>query len=247
MNKRKLAVFVEGQTELIFVREFLKQWYGYDSNIVGFNCCNLLANEFRDTSYKYGDENSVNFFFLVNVGNDRSVLSSIIKRMKYLQNKGFQLIVGLRDMYSTQYIKDVGKRTVDDNICQQHIETVKEVLRSTENGAFVDFHFAIMEVEAWFLAMPGFLEKLDERLTPESVMQEVGVNLDDDPEKTVFHPAAELGKIYSMVGKHYDKHVSDISSIMSKLTADHFLELVRSGKCQTFKVFAESLLGMKFQ
>lgn len=25
MNKRRLAVFVEGQTELIFVREFLKQ------------------------------------------------------------------------------------------------------------------------------------------------------------------------------------------------------------------------------
>ena len=38
MNNRKLAVFVEGQTELIFVREFLKKWYNYDANVVGFDC-----------------------------------------------------------------------------------------------------------------------------------------------------------------------------------------------------------------
>ena len=35
MNKRRLAVFVEGQTELVFVREFLKQWYGYDASVIG--------------------------------------------------------------------------------------------------------------------------------------------------------------------------------------------------------------------
>ena len=87
MNSRKLAVFVEGQTELIFVREFLKQWYNYDANTVGFDCYNLLANEFCDAAYSYGSEESDNYFFLVNVGNDNSVLSSIIARMKFLQNK----------------------------------------------------------------------------------------------------------------------------------------------------------------
>lgn len=76
MNSRKLAVFVEGQTELIFVREFLKQWYNYDANTVGFDC------------------------------------------------------------YS-----------------------VKEVLSTLDNRTFVDFHFAIMEVEAWLLGIPGFIGK----------------------------------------------------------------------------------------
>ena len=59
MNNRKLAVFVEGQTELIFVREFLKKWYNYDANVVGFDCYNLLANEFRDVAYEYGSEDSL--------------------------------------------------------------------------------------------------------------------------------------------------------------------------------------------
>ena len=62
----------------------------------------------------------------------------------------------------------------------------------------------------------------------------------------IFHPAAELGKIYALVDKRYDKHKSDISSIMSLLTNDDFLRLINSGKCNTFKMFAESLLGVKF-
>ena len=64
MNNRKLAVFVEGQTELVFVREFLKQWYGYDVNVVGFDCYNLLSKEFCDAEYKYGSEDSENYFMI---------------------------------------------------------------------------------------------------------------------------------------------------------------------------------------
>ena len=126
----------------------------------------------------------------------------------------------------------------------KHIESVKDVLKDVENGSFVDFHFAIMEVEAWFLGIPGFTEKLDERLTREYVQQNVGIDLETDPEKMVFHPAAELGKIYALAGKQYDKHASDVSAIMSQLTPDDFLKLIGSGKCQTFKAFAESLLGV---
>ena len=49
---RKVAVFVEGQTELVFVRELLAKWYDYDSKKIGFSCYNLLSNEFatRPTS-----------------------------------------------------------------------------------------------------------------------------------------------------------------------------------------------------
>ena len=148
-------------------------------------------------------------------------------------------------MYSTQYIKDAGKREIVDAVSQQHIETVNEILRNTENGTFVNFHFAIMEVEAWFLGMSGYLNKIDGRLTQEYVQKNLGIDLGHDPEKTVFHPAVELGKIYSLVGKQYDKHLSDISAIMSKLTRDDFLELIGSGKCRAFKSFAESLLGTR--
>lgn len=245
MNSRKLAVFVEGQTELVFVREFLKQWYGYNVNVVGFDCYNLLAKEFCDAEYKYGSEDSENYFMIVNVGNDNSVLSSIIERLKFLRNKGFKLVVGLRDMYSEQYIKDARKHTIVDEVSQRHINSVKDVLRDIEDGTFVDFHFAIMEIEAWFMGIGGYMERLDGRLTRDFVRHNLDINLDDDPENTIFHPAAELSKIYALVGKQYDKHKSEISSIMSLLTKDDFQQLIYSGKCNTFKMFAESLLGQK--
>ena len=38
MNIRKIAVFVEGQTEYIFVRDFLCAWYEFDANKLGLEC-----------------------------------------------------------------------------------------------------------------------------------------------------------------------------------------------------------------
>ena len=73
--------------------------------------------------------------------------------------------------------------------------------------------------------------------------ESTGIDLDADPEKTIVHPAMELGRIYDLVGKQYNKHLSDISAIMSILTTDDFCKLMDTGKCNTFKKFVESLLG----
>jgi hypothetical protein len=243
MNKRRLAVFVEGQTELVFVREFLKQWYVYDASVIGFSCYNLLNNEFRDAEYLYGSEDSENYFMLVNVGNDNSVLSKILSRLAYLASQGYQLVIGLRDMYSKQYIQDAGGHVIDEEVNQKHIDAVRDVLKDTENGEKVDFHFAIMEVEAWLLGMHDYLLSVDKRLTGDYIKEATGIDLDADPEKTIVHPAVELGRIYDLVGKQYDKHLSDIETIMSILTTDDFCKLMDSGKCNTFKTFVESLLN----
>lgn len=243
MNKRKVAVFVEGQTELVFVREFLVKWFNYDSNLIGFDCFNLLKSEFRDTKYKLGNIDSENYFMIVNVGNDCSVLSKIHGRMHQLSGLGYQVVIGLRDMYSTQYIKDAKGRNIDERVTRMHIDAVQEQIELMENGDLVAFHFAIMEVEAWLLGIHRFLQIIDDRLTVDYVLKHVGVNLLEDPEISLFHPAAVLSKIYELVGRKYDKHESDISSIMANLEVEDFVSLARSGRCQSFNAFSESLLG----
>lgn len=242
MNKRKVAVFVEGQTELVFVREFLVKWFGYDSSMIGFDCYNLLRSEFYDAAYTFGSLDSENYYMLVNVGNDCSVLSKIRDRMNHLDTLGYQLVIGLRDMYSAQYIKDAQARRIDDAVTQIHIDAAKEQIAQMEKNEKVDFHFAIMEVEAWLLGMHKFLQAIDEKLTPAFIMQNAGVNLSENPETSFFHPAAELAKIYGLIGKTYDKHETDIASIMASLEVEDFTNLMQSGHCQTFKTFAESLL-----
>lgn len=244
MNKRKIAVFVEGQTELVFVREFLVKWFNYDSNVIGFDCYHLFRSEFRDASYSLGTLDSENYYMLVNVGNDCSVLSKIRDRMQHLEKLGYQLVIGLRDMYSTQYIKDAKGRRIDSIVTQLHIDAAKEQIAHMDGGEKVNFHFAIMEIEAWLLGMDRFLQAVDERLTIDYVSQNVGINLTDNPETSFFHPAAELAKIYGLVGKIYDKHETDISSIMSSLQVEDFKILMQSGSCQSFKSFVESLLNL---
>lgn len=239
---RRVAVFVEGQTELVFVRELLIKWFEYDSKKIGFSCYNLLSNELCDTSYQYGDEQSEHYYLIVNVGNDSSVFGKIRARLPFLVKGNYDLIIGLRDMYSTQYIKDAQGREINAEVTQMHIDAVKEQIDALENGEMIHFHFAIMEVEAWLLGMCQYLVSIDERLTTNFIEEKTGLNLEQDPETTIFHPAAELEKIYELVGKKYGKHDSDISTIMSILSSKDFMNLALSGKCQSFHVFLNSLV-----
>ena len=119
---RKLAVFVEGQTELVFVREFLVKWFDYDGKKIGFNCYNLWNNNLVDTSYQYGDEKSENYYLIVNVGNDTSVLGKLRARMPFLVKNNYDIIIGLRDMFSDLYIKDAKGRKIKDEVTQMHID-----------------------------------------------------------------------------------------------------------------------------
>ena len=77
MNRRKVAVFVEGQSEYIFVRDFLCGWYNYDSSLLGIECFSLRSDRFHSVPYPFGDRESYNYYQIVNVGNDRSVLSKM--------------------------------------------------------------------------------------------------------------------------------------------------------------------------
>lgn len=232
---------------MVFVRELLAKWFGYDADVIGFECYNLLNNSFQDTSYALGSIDSENYYMVVNVGNDNSVLSKIRDRMQQLVKLNYQVIIGLRDMFSTQYIKDAQGHKIDAEVTRLHIETTEEQIDSIPEGERISFHFAIMEVEAWLLGMSQYLEHIDNRLTQEFVKAQIGINLEDDPETTLFHPAKKLDDIYGLVGLHYDKHISDVEKIMAALQPDDFKNLALSGRCQTFRTFAESLLGAEFK
>ena len=105
MNKRKVAVFVEGQTELVFLRDMVMKWYDYDAGMVGFDCISLLGQASKTVPFQYGSTDSENHYLFVNVGNDNSVLSKMLGRYQSMQSKGFNLILGLRDMYNLLHLK----------------------------------------------------------------------------------------------------------------------------------------------
>ncbi|NDV47786.1 DUF4276 family protein [Paludibacter sp. 221] len=242
MSKRKIAVFVEGQAEYIFVRDFLMKWYEYDDSKLGVECIGLRAQKRNSLPYSIGSEESENFYLIVNVGNDNSVLSQMKKEAERLINKGYHLILGLRDLYCEQYHKLAEGRVIKPNVSEKIMNASHEVISNDENAQYLHLHFAIMEFESWLLGM-DFLHKVDSCLTCDHILKETDIDLNEDPE-TIYHPTEALKKIYKLICKDYDKHVSDIESIISHLEKAHFQELASSPKCNSFNPFFSDLVGL---
>lgn len=224
---RRVAVYVEGQTEYIFVREFLQKWYDYDPSRLSFRCNRLRSDKVIAAPYDFqGTEDCMNYFEITDVGNDNSVLAKILKNESFIESAGFDCVVGLRDMYSKDYRKaNSHSSEINPKLNERFIVGTAKSLENQKTALPISMHFAIMEVEAWILAML--------RSFPSDV----------DPELAIYHPASELKRLAQQDGGDYDKHENEVSSIMSQFTRNDFESLLKSGRCTSFRNFVEALCG----
>ena len=229
---RKVALFVEGLAEQVFVRDFLIKWYDWDGSKVGLTCYKLHAGNEYDAPYPYGTADSENYFQIFNVGNDNSVLSIMLDRADWLHKAGYTLVVGLRDMFSKVYHQKTfqknNERVIDPEINERFIQSAKEEMEASSKPLELQMHYAIMEVEAWLLGMSKFMEYLQD------------IN---DPETDIYHPAEKLKELMEDMGSGYDKHSKDIESIIGNLEKEDYLALYESGRCVSFRKFVEVLIG----
>ena len=56
-----------------------------------------------------------------------------------------------------------------------------------------------MEIEAWFLAEWHYLSKLDNRLIPDFILQELGLDLKNIDVEQRPHPSQDLDDIYQLI------------------------------------------------
>lgn len=232
----KIAIFVEGHTELIFMREYLLKMYEYQN--IWVECFTLFTDgNFNETEYSVINEEAAFLYQIINVGNDNAVLTRLLKREKYLWSMGFHLIFAVRDMYSKKYREKVKTAQINHEINQRFIEDTNEEIQYTAlQPQNIHFCYAIMEVEAWILGLKNCFTHLDAQLQSGYIAEKLGYNLDQlDPEVTFFHPASNMEEIYKLVGKTYNKSKGDINAIMGNLQKQHFIDLAESSKCSSFK------------
>lgn len=245
MNKRKIAIFVEGQAELIFTRDFLLQWHEHDGNLIAFDCFALRSNNFCYAPYTFGSIESENYYMIVNVGNDRTVLSKMLSEAPKLKNKGYQAIIGLRDMFCDEYHKKVMNRTINTEVNEKFIAGAQEIINHNENKNLFHFHYAIMEIESWILGMYQVLEKINNKLTPSFICEHLNIDLITvNPECHIYHPAECLNDIYALIGEKYGKHEGNISRITAQLTVQNYKELFVSKNCFSFNKFINDVLNL---
>jgi hypothetical protein len=237
---RKIAIFVEGQSELIFIRELLLKFYDWQN--VWIECYTLFNNvNLNPTEYSIKNEDASIYYQILNIGNDRKVLSSILKRESYLfsENQSFDKVIGLRDMYSKEYREEVKTSSVDETINQKFIDGRSQTIKTgTKNPDKIRFHFAIMELETWILGIDSLFSSMKDKIA-----KELGFDLNDiELETDIFHPAKVLDRVMQIVDNSgYDKKSKGINMLMSRISKEDFIRLLDSERCKSFNEFYNSL------
>lgn len=238
----KTAIFVEGQTELILVREMLLRLFEYQN--IHLECYTLFADSrFQSAEYSVENDTAAYYFQIINVGNDNAVIKRLLNREKYLWSAGFDRIIGLRDMYSRDYRILSNDRNIDELLNQKFIQGSRQTIdEKAEQPDKIFFSFAIMEAEAWLLGMPVVFERINEDLTIENIAKSLNINLNEiDPENEFFQPATEIEAIFELAGRNYNKSKGDSYALVSRIEKEDYETLNESEKCASFSTFYQHL------
>lgn len=237
---KKIAIFVEGNTELIFVREYLRERFEFQD--LEIECRKRQFGRFDKVPFPVPNPNAKYHFRIIDSGSDAKVLDDILEDENLLVNLGYQKIIGLRDMYSENYLKEIKhQRRIHPELNQKFIDRFNaRINREAKNPEQIHFHFAIMELEAWFLGIPKLWER--KGISDQIIKEKLKFDLSEiDPEITFLHPTETLKDILKIIDEPYRKQAGEVESLVSYIEKQDFEDLQNSQKCNSFREFTSNL------
>ncbi|MFA6466563.1 MAG: hypothetical protein WCV71_01760 [Patescibacteria group bacterium] len=240
---KKIAIFVEGQTELIFVRDLLLKVMPNDK--IGIRCIELLSSGVsKSVPWSHNDNDRVDILFqIMDVGGDKKVFAAIKNRGENLINNGFNNILGLRDMYSEEY-NILTSRMDKKSAIEEMLLTNKNNIATLKYKKKVKIFFAVMEIESWFLGLYNFFEKINKKLTVDHIKTKFGLDLENiDAEKQCNKPANEVKRILASVGVNYNKDRDICNKIVGNITKEDYIDLAGRGKVDSYGYFYKEIIN----
>ncbi|WP_413175317.1 DUF4276 family protein [Anabaena azotica] len=202
---KKLAIFVEGQTEQIFVEKLLREVAG--KNQIAIEIKSQEGRKFAQVIMTDAVTAATKFYVLIyNSGGETRVASDIKDQYNSLTESGYERIIGLRDIYPNK--KSDVQRGVNFVLTQINIVIPTNVV------------LAVMEIEAWFLAEYHHFIEIDASLTLELIHKSFGFNPKTDDMEAISCPHESLHKIYQLVGKAYRKTKNHVERTVLNLNYD---------------------------
>lgn len=206
---KKIAFFVEGQTEQIFICRLVKEILGYANLTIIQKKISGGANAPRREFVKdYSIARNSGYLVLINdCGSDNRVKSEILDNIDSLRENGFSKIIGIRDLYPLP-ITDLPRLEKGLKFLPHSLQGVHDPF---------DIVIAVREVETWFLAEPSHLMKLDKKLTGRFIEKHLG--FDPYTINTLLreHPSEDLNRIFKLVGKSYTKKHWQVEKLVNWL------------------------------
>ena len=91
----------------------------------------LHRNTFQEVPYSISPPSPSIHFLIVNAANDSKTMSAIKERERYLWEKGYDVIIGVRDMYSEAYCKR--SSDIDDEVINDFIQEHRSLIQRMSN------------------------------------------------------------------------------------------------------------------
>ena len=230
---RKLAIFVEGLTEQILVRQMLQTVLGQNRiaiqtvKITGGHNVRMSFTVMRAAHV----ERQTDYYIMVyDCGGETNVKGYLMAHRDKLVSSGYSMIIGLRDAYPNFRRDEVPRLMKGLNY------------RLPQKRAFTHIYLALMETEAWFLGEYRHLKKVSGKLTPEYIQKRLGFNPRTENMEDRDHPSRDIKAVYQLVGHDYTKKRDKLNSVVRKLDFYHFTHGL-ADKMPSLGVFVVALEG----
>jgi hypothetical protein len=214
---RKIAIFVEGQTELLFLDRLIVE-LATESGLA-VEHAEALGGATRARQLKFIKKQALRphhkyYILIVNCAGDGNVKSDIIERYEGLRRAGYSAVFGLRDVYGMFRYEDVPK--------------LRALLRvGIPDGELpVHLFLAIMEIEAWLLGEYTHFARVSPELTLDRIRKHLRFDPSRDDLEQRWHPAEDLDRIYKLVGTRYTKQRSNVERTLDLVDFRFFISNV---------------------
>lgn len=213
----KIAIFVEGQTEMLLLDRLileLAKETGLAVEHAEASGGATRARQMKVLKRQTVQPHHEYYVLIVNCAGDSKVKSDIIERYQGLKRAGYAAIFGLRDVYGMFRYEDVPRLRA----------ALKVGLPEGEPP--VHLFLAIMEIEAWLLAEYTHFTRISPAITLQRIRKQMRFDPAHDDLERRWHPAEDMDRIYRLGGARYTKQRHNIERTLDLLDYRFFLSQV---------------------
>jgi len=201
---KRLAVFVEGQTEQIFMLKMLVAVAGNHKVTVDVIQARGSGTSRAVTLQGQSATNTPYYALICDCGADSSVASDIRDNYEGLVTAGYHLVLGLRDVYPVPNDKIPDIRT--------------SIARIMPKGAIpVHLVLAVREIEAWFIVEDEHYPAIHPELTAALINEKLTFDTATVVAEDIDAPAQTLHDAYQLKGRAYHKSRTHVQRTVNAL------------------------------
>ena len=201
---KRLAVFVEGMTEQLFIQKLLIEVAGRQNISIDLVEARGKGAARMVTLRGHSVSNTVYYALVCDCGADNSVASDIGDNYAGLCNQGYELVLGLRDVHPEPDAKIPAIRSAIAKIMPTGTVLAHLVL-------------AVREIEAWFLVEDGHYPAIHPNLNAALILEKLGLDTASVAAESIATPADTLNLAYQLQGRAYKKSKKHVQRTVEAL------------------------------